>query len=91
MPQTGSFTVSMVAAMAAFARSLLVMHAAHCLHPPACATALLIVVTPSLQNPTFLFLPVLLGAFVVVVVVVAWGVHLFEKRYPRRWGRRNMR
>ena len=77
-----------LAAMLAIALSLLVMHAARCLHPPACATALLIVVTPAIQHPTFLFLPVLVGAF--VVVAVAWVVHLLEARFPSRWGRPQM-
>jgi CBS-domain-containing membrane protein len=78
-----------LAAMAAIALSLLVMHAARCLHPPACATALLIVVTPEIQHPVFLFLPVLIGAF--VIVAVAWGVHFLEARFPSRWGRPQMR
>lgn len=77
-----------LAAMLAIALSLLVMHAARCIHPPACATALLIVVTPAIQHPSFLFLPVLVGAF--VVVAVAWGVHFFEARFPSRWGRYEM-
>ncbi len=78
-----------VAAMIAMALALLVMHAARCLHPPACATALLIVVSPEIQHPVFLFLPVLIGAF--VVVAIAWGVHFFEARFPSRWGRNQMR
>jgi CBS domain-containing membrane protein len=78
-----------VAAMVAMALALLVMHAARCLHPPACATALLIVVSPAIQHPVYLFLPVLVGAF--VIVAVAWLVHLFEARFPSRWGRHQMR
>ena len=74
-----------VAAMVVIALALLVMRAARCIHPPACATALLVVVTPSMQHPVVLFFPVLLGAL--VVVTVAWGVHLFEARFPSRWGR----
>ena len=77
-----------VAAMVAMALALLVMHAARCLHPPACATALLIVVSPEIQHPVFLFLPVLIGAL--VVVAIAWGVHLFEARFPSRLGRYEM-
>ncbi len=72
-------------AMVAMGLALLVMHVARCLHPPACATAVLMVVTPEAQYPFFLFLPVLLGAF--VVVSVAWTVHLLEARFPSRWGR----
>ena len=78
-----------VAAMIAMALALLVMHGARCLHPPACATALLIVVSPEIQHPVFLFLPVLIGAF--VVVTIAWLVHFFEARFPSRWGRFQMR
>lgn len=78
-----------LAAMVTIALSLVVMHVARCPHMPACATALLIVVTPSMQHPVFLFLPVLVGAF--VVVAVAWGVHFLEVRFPSRWGRQQMR
>jgi len=78
-----------LAAMIAMGLALLVMHSARCLHPPACATALLIVVSPEIQHPVFLFLPVLLGAF--VVVAIAWLVHFLEARFPSRWGRFQMR
>ena len=67
-----------IAAMLALGLSLVVMRAFHCLHPPACATAMIIVVTPTVQTWKFLFFPVLFGA--VVVVLVAWGVHLIEER-----------
>ena len=67
-----------VAAMLALGLSLVVMRAFHCLHPPACATAMIIVLTPTVQTWKFLFFPVLFGA--VVVVLVAWGVHLIEER-----------
>ena len=77
-----------VTAMVVIALALLVMHAARCIHPPACATALIIVVSPEIQHPVFLFLPVLVGAL--VVVTVAWGVHFFEARFPSRWGRYEM-
>jgi CBS domain-containing membrane protein len=77
-----------VTAMVVIALALLVMRAARCLHPPACATALIIVVSPEVQHPVFLFLPVLVGAL--VVVSVAWGVHFFEARFPSRWGRYEM-
>ena len=71
-----------LAAMVALGLALVVMRAFHCLHPPACATALIIVVTPAVQNGQFLFFPVLFGA--VVIVLVAWGVHLIEARRPQR-------
>ena len=77
-----------VTAMVVIALALLVMHTARCIHPPACATALIIVVSPEIQHPVFLFLPVLVGAL--VVVTVAWGVHFFEARFPSRWGRYEM-
>lgn len=67
-----------VAAMLALGLSLVVMRAFHCLHPPACATAMIIVLTPTVQTWKFLLFPVLFGA--VVVVLVAWGVHLIEER-----------
>ena len=67
-----------IAAMLALGLSLVVMRAFHCLHPPACATAMIIVLTPTVQTWKFLFFPVLFGA--VVVVLVAWGVHLIEER-----------
>lgn len=67
-----------IAAMLALGLSLVVMRALHCLHPPACATAMIIVVTPTVQTWKFLFFPVLFGAM--VVVLVAWGVHLIEAR-----------
>jgi len=66
-----------VAAMLALGLALVVMRAFHCLHPPACATAMIIVLTPTVQTWTFLFFPVLFGA--IVVVLVAWGVHLIEQ------------
>ena len=69
-----------LAAMLALGLSLVVMRAFHCLHPPACATALIIVVTPAVQDVKFLFFPVLFGA--IVVVLVAWGVHVIEERLP---------
>ena len=67
-----------IAAMLALGLALVVMRAFHCLHPPACATAMIIVLTPTVQTWKFLFFPVLFGA--VVVVLVAWGVHLIEER-----------
>jgi len=67
-----------IAAMLALGLSLVVMRAFHCLHPPACATAMIIVLTPTVQTWTFLFFPVLFGA--IIVVLVAWGVHLIEER-----------
>jgi len=80
---------SFVAPLAAsIALAVLVMHAARCIHPPASATALLVVVTPSMQHPVFLFFPVPLGAF--VVVTIAWLVHFVEARFPSRWGRYEM-
>lgn len=76
-----------IAAMAALALALVVMRAFHCLHPPACATALIIVVTPAVHDVKFLFFPVLFGA--IVVVLIAWAVRLFEERLPHSWwGRR---
>ena len=69
-----------IAAMVALGLALVVMRACHCLHPPACATALIIVVTPTVQHWTFLVFPVLFGA--IVVVVIAWLVHLIEQRLP---------
>ena len=67
-----------IAAMLALGLALVVMRAFHCLHPPACATAMIIVLPPTVQTWKFLFFPVLVGA--VVVVLVAWGVHLIEER-----------
>ena len=67
-----------IAAMLALGLALVVMRAFHCLHPPACATAMIIVLTPTVQTWKFLFFPVLFGA--IVVVLVAWGVHLIEER-----------
>jgi len=46
-----------IAAMAALALALVVMRAFHCLHPPACATALILVVTPVVHDVKFLFSP----------------------------------
>jgi hypothetical protein len=66
------------AAMLALGLSLVVMRACHCLHPPACATAMIIVLEPTVQTWKFLFFPVLFGA--IVVVLAAWGVHLIEER-----------
>lgn len=76
-----------LSAMVALGLALVVMRAFHCLHPPACATALIIVVTPAVHDVKFLFFPVLFGA--IVVVLVAWAVHLVEERLPHSWwGRR---
>ena len=69
-----------IAAMVALGLALVVMRAFHCLHPPACATALIVVVTPDVQHWKFLLFPVLVGA--VVIVVIAWVVHLVEERLP---------
>lgn len=69
-----------IAAMVALGLALVVMRAFHCLHPPACATALIIVVTPTVQHVKFLFFPVLFGA--IIIVLIAWGVHLIEERMP---------
>ncbi|MGI9188432.1 MAG: HPP family protein [Gaiellales bacterium] len=69
-----------LAAMVALGLALVVMRAFHCLHPPACATAMIVVVTPAVQHVQFLFFPVLFGA--IVVVLIAWGVHLIEERQP---------
>ena len=78
-----------IAAMVALAVALVVMRAFHCLHPPACATALIVVITPDVQHWKFLVFPVLLGA--IVIVLVAWVVHLVELRLPHHpLGRRQV-
>ena len=78
-----------IAAMVALAVALAVMRAFHCLHPPACATALIVVVTPAVQHWKFLLFPVLLGA--IIIVLVAWLVHLVEERLPHHpLGRRQV-
>ncbi len=75
-----------IAAMLAMAFALIVMRALRCLHPPAAATALIIVVTPSAAHIEFLFMPVLFGS--IAIVAFAWVVHVVERRIPRRWGGR---
>lgn len=65
-----------LAAGLAVGLALLFMRVAHALHPPALATALLIVLVPTAHGAKFLIFPILAGA--VIIVVVAWLVHLFE-------------
>ncbi|MGI9116425.1 MAG: HPP family protein [Gaiellales bacterium] len=75
-----------LAGAVALGLALLVMRACRCLHPPACATALIIVVTPAAQHTEYLVFPVVTGA--ILIVLWAWVVHVVEARIPRRWGGR---
>lgn len=75
-----------IAAPIAFSLALLVMRVCRCLHPPACATVMIICFAPVSQNITFLFFPVLFGS--VLIVCFAWLVHVLEARVPARYGGR---
>lgn len=68
--------VDPLAAGIAISLALVFMRVAHALHPPALATALIVVIVPATHGARFLLFPVLAGA--VVIVVIAWIVHLFE-------------
>jgi CBS-domain-containing membrane protein len=56
--------------------ALLFQRTTHSLHPPALATALIVVITPDAHGAMFLVRPVLAGS--IIIVVIAWIVHLFE-------------
>ena len=75
-----------IAAPIAFSLALLVMRVCRCLHPPACATVMIIVLTTATQSVRFLLFPVLFGA--VLIVGFAWVVHVLEARVPTKWGGR---
>ena len=71
------FTGSLpLAAGFAISLALLFQRSTHSLHPPALATALIVVIIPESHGVRYLFFPILLGA--VIIVVIAWIVHLFE-------------
>lgn len=74
-----------VAAALTMAVALILMRVLRCLHPPALATALIIIVSPGSAHVQFLLFPVLAGS--VMIVLLAWLVHLLEQRYPSRLGR----
>ena len=74
------------AAPIAFSLALLVMYVLRCMHPPACATVMIVCFTPVAHHATFLLFPVLLGS--ILIVVFAWLVHVVEARVPPRWGGR---
>ena len=75
-----------IAAPIAFSLALLVMRLCRCLHPPACATVMIICFAPASQTVTFLFFPVLCGS--ILIVCFAWLVHVLEARVPARYGGR---
>lgn len=75
-----------IAGSVALALALVAMRLCRCLHPPACATALIVVVTPAAQHTGFLLFPVVTGA--ALVVAAAWLVHVVEARLPPGWGGR---
>ena len=76
----------MVAAPIALGLALLAMRLLKCLHPPACATVMVICLAPAVAEPLFILFPVLTGS--IVVVLFAWVVHVLEARVPERWGGR---
>jgi len=74
------FTGSLpLAAGFAIGLALLFQRSTHSLHPPALATALIVVIIPESHGVRYLFFPILLGA--VIIVVIAWIVHLFRSRH----------
>jgi CBS-domain-containing membrane protein len=75
-----------IAGAVALGLALLVMRVGRCLHPPACATALIVVITPATQHVDFVAFPVVSGA--ILIVLFAWLVHVVEARIPARWGGR---
>ena len=75
-----------VAAPIAFSLALLVMYTLRCMHPPACATVMIVCFTPVAQHPIFLIFPLLVGS--ILIVLFAWLVHVVEARVPPRWGGR---
>lgn len=76
----------MVAAPIALGLALLAMRLLRCLHPPACATVMVICLAPAEAEPLVILFPVLAGS--VIVVLFAWAVHVLEARVPTRWGGR---
>lgn len=76
----------MLAAPIALGLSLLVMRVFRCLHPPACATVMVICLAPVPTGLLFIVFPILTGS--AFVVALAWGVHVLEARVPTRWGGR---
>lgn len=75
-----------VAAPLAFSLALIAMRVAKCLHPPACATVMIICLDPAAQSLEFVFFPVLVGS--IFIVCFAWIVHVIEGRVPPSWGGR---
>lgn len=76
----------MLAAPIALGLALLVMRVARCLHPPACATVMVICLAPVPTELLYIVFPILTGS--AFVVALAWGVHVLEARVPTRWGGR---
>ena len=76
----------MVVAPIALMLALVVMRVGKCLHPPACATVLVICLTPATHHLSFALFPIMLGS--VFVICLAWIVHVVEARIPARWGGR---
>ena len=76
----------MLAAPIALGLALLVMRVFRCLHPPACATVMVVCLAPVPTELLFIVFPILTGS--AFVVALAWGVHVLEARVPERWGGR---
>ncbi len=76
----------MVAAPIALGLALLAMRVLRCLHPPACATVMVICLASEPTGLLYIAFPVLVGS--AFVVALAWAVHVLEARVPTRWGGR---
>ncbi len=76
----------LIAAPIALGLALVAMRLASCVHPPACATVMVIIFAPVAPDLAFVLFPVLTGS--AFVVLLAWVVHVLEARVPPRLGGR---
>ncbi len=63
--------------------ALLVMNMTHTTHPPGGATALIGV--QAAAGPGFIFMPVLVGALILLVVALFTNNVVYHRKYPRHW------
>lgn len=83
----------MLAASLAVALSIAAMYSLRCLHPPGGATALYAVLGGEAVHALgygYVFNPVLLNAFVLLAVAVAFNYPFAWRRYPQCWHRRSL-
>lgn len=76
----GSSTLTMALAVGT---AIFVMNVTHTTHPPGGATALIGV--QGAVGPTFIFVPVLAGALILLLTAIFTNNVVYHRRYPQHW------